>query len=311
MDDLNDLSFFVAVVHNNGFSAAARATGVEKTRLSRRVAALERRVGVRLLQRSTRTLALTEAGARFYAGCVTTVESAQATYESLAELRREPSGTVRLCCPVVMAQSYLAPLLPGYLAGHPKVNVLIEASDRTVNLIEERFDLALRVRPQQDNEAGLVAKSLGIAKRILVAAPRYLAAHPALASPDGLSSMDVMCQFAEQQDGLAHWVLSNVEGRVVKVKLKPRLVTTDLRLQHEAALHGIGVALLPEPIVAAAVRAGALQHVLADWSAPQHLIRLVYPTPRGMLPSVRSLIEYLSVHLPIRIQESGSRAVQT
>jgi DNA-binding transcriptional LysR family regulator len=146
VDDFNDLIYFASVVEHHGFSAAARATGVEKTRLSRRVAALEQRLGVRLMQRSTRSLALTEAGQRFYEHCVDAVEGARVAYESVADLRREPAGTVRMSCAQVMAQNYLAPILPGFLAQHPRVDLVLDATDREVNLIDERVDLVLRSR---------------------------------------------------------------------------------------------------------------------------------------------------------------------
>src|ERR1700747_936736 len=119
MEDLNDIYFFASVVQYGGFSAAARTIGVEKTRLSRRVAALEKRLGVRLLQRTTRALALTEAGRRFFDRCIATVEGAQAAYDSVAELRREPAGVVRLSCPVLLTQKCLAHGLPGYIAADP------------------------------------------------------------------------------------------------------------------------------------------------------------------------------------------------
>jgi DNA-binding transcriptional LysR family regulator len=155
MEDLNDIYFFASVVQFGGFSAAARKIGVEKTRLSRRIAFLEKRLGVRLLQRTTRALALTEAGQRFFERCVATVEGAQAAYDSVAELRREPAGLVRLSSPVLLTQRCLAHALPGYMTLHPKVSVFVEPTDRTVNVIEERFDIAIRAKPEiEDGRAG-------------------------------------------------------------------------------------------------------------------------------------------------------------
>lgn len=303
MDDLNDLFYFAAVVQHRGFSAAARAIGVEKTRLSRRVAELERRLGVTLLRRTTRTVVLTEAGARFYAHCVATVEGARSAYESMAELQREPAGMVRMTCPQVMAQTYLAPLLPAYLAAHPKVKLELDATDRSMNLIEDRFDLALRARPQVEDSAGLVARQLGSARRVLVASPLLLDSIGRPDSPQDLAAFDTISRPVEAQDGRARWVLSDADGRDEVVSHTPRMMSDDLRLQVEAAVHGIGVALLPEPIVAASVRNGALARMLPEWAAAPHLIFLLYPKPRGMLPSVRSLIDYLTIHLPASIQE--------
>jgi len=301
MDDFNDLFFFTAVVRYNGFSAAARATGIEKTRLSRRVAELERRVGARLLQRSTRKLALTDAGEQFFARCSAAVEGAQAAYDSLARLQTEPSGIVRLSCPVVLAQSYLAPILPAFLEAHPKVRVVIEATNSTTDLIEERFDLALRARAQLEDEAALVTRSLGAVARILVASPQFLARHGRPGDPGHLREFATVSRASDLVGGAALWKLSSADGRSGTVETSPRLATDDFRVQLEAATFGAGVALLPEIIASGALRAGTLERVLSDWSAPGQLIQLVYLPPRGMLPSVRSLIDYLTANLPATI----------
>src|SRR6201993_453744 len=174
MEDLNDIYFFASVAQYGGFSAAARRIGIEKTRLSRRIAALEKRLGVRLLQRTTRSLAMTEAGLRFFERCIATVEGAQAAYDSVAELRREPAGLVRLSSPVLLTQKCLAHALPGYMTAHPKVSVFVEATDRTVHVIEERFDIAIRAKPVIEDVAGLVAKTLGHSQRVLVGSPAFL-----------------------------------------------------------------------------------------------------------------------------------------
>lgn len=303
VDDFNDLLYFVSVVEHHGFSAAARATGVEKTRLSRRVAALEQRLGARLLQRSTRRIALTEAGQRFYEHCVAAVEGARVAYESIADLRREPAGMVRMSCAQMMAQSYLAPILPGFLAQHPKVDLILDATDREVNLIEERIDLVLRARREIEDTPGLVAKPLGSARRILVASPAYLERIDQPDRPQALSACDTLARPVELFEGKVRWELNGPGAEVVVVPLAPRLVANDMRLLLEAAVHGVGISLLPVPIVAAAIRSGLLTQVLPDWTTTSHRIYLLYPSPRGMLPSVRSLIDYLLVHLPASIQE--------
>lgn len=308
MDNLNDLVYFASVVEHHGFSAAARATGIEKTRLSRRITALEKRLGVRLLNRSTRSLALTEAGQRFYDHCRAAVEAARVTYESIEELRREPSGTVRMSCAQVMAQSYLAPILPGFLAQHPKVNLILDATDREVNLIDERVDLVLRARREIEDSAGLVARPLADARRILVASPAYLGTVDPLNVPGALSGCAILGRTLELFEGQMRWELNGPEAENLVVKFPPRLVADDLRLLFEAAIHGIGIALLPEPIVAAAIKTRLLTQVLPDWTATTHRIYLLYPSPRGMLPSVRSLIDYLLAHLPASIQERSAEA---
>ncbi|KDB08170.1 transcriptional regulator, LysR family [Burkholderia sp. lig30] len=309
MENLNDLAYFVAVVRHGGFSAATRATGIEKTRLSRRIAALEGQLGVRLLQRNTRHIALTEAGERFFAQAQALVEGAQNAFDSVADLRKEPAGTVRLSCPQVMAQSYLAPILPGYLALYPKVRLELDTGDRQVDPLKDRFDLSLRANVNIEDIAGLVARELGKARRVLVASPAFLNSIGRPETPQALASMDTFSRLSDIHDGQARWLLSDSTGREAEVRHFPRLSSDDLRMQLEAAIHGIGVALLPEPIVSASVRSGALEVVLPQWSAAIHVVHLLYPPPRGMLPSVRSLIDYLSVYLPASIQERSVEIV--
>jgi len=213
MEDLNDIFFFASVVQYRGFSAAARTIGVEKTRLSRRIAALEKRLGVRLLQRTTRALALTDAGQRFFERCVATVEGAQAAYDSVAELRREPAGLVRLSSPVLLTQRCLAHALPGYMTVHPKISVYVEATDRTVNVIEERFDIAIRAKPVIEDVAGLVAKTLGNSQRVMVASHAFLdhRGHPE--KPADLPKFDTVASTDDIFDGGARWNLTNVDNR--------------------------------------------------------------------------------------------------
>ncbi|KXX65673.1 LysR substrate-binding domain-containing protein [Marichromatium gracile] len=302
MDDFNDLVYFTSVVEHHGFSAAARATGVEKTRLSRRIAALESRLGVRLLHRSTRRIALTEAGERFYAHCRAAVEGARTAYESVADLRREPAGTVRLTAPQVMAESYLAPILPSYLAAHPKVDLIVESNDRELSLLEERFDLALRPRVRIEETLDMVAQPLGTARRVLVASPDYLARHGHPEGPEALSGYETLCQPEEAVDGQMRWQLHGPDGATVTLQLTPRFVTNDMRLLQRVVCRGFGVAMLPEPVVAPALRRGALAQILPQWTGSMHRIYLLYHSPRGMLPSVRSLIDYLLKHLPERFE---------
>ncbi|KQZ35020.1 LysR family transcriptional regulator [Massilia sp. NEAU-DD11] len=298
MHDLNDLAYFVAVVTHGGFSAAARATGLEKTRLSRRIAALEQQLGVRLLQRNTRSIALTAAGERFFGQAEVLVEGARGAFESVAALRATPAGIVRLSCPQVMAQTMLLPILPGFLARYPKVKLELDANDRHVDLLNERFDLALRARAGIEDSAGLVAKELGTVRQVLVASPALLKRAGRPHTPRDLAERDTFARPSEVHDGKARWALEDADGTAASVEHDPRLVTNDLRMQVEAAEQGIGIALLPEPIVARSVAAGALEIVLPGWSGAYHVVHLLYPSPRGMLPSVRSLIDYLSAELP-------------
>jgi DNA-binding transcriptional LysR family regulator len=303
MEDLNDIYFFASVVQYRGFSAAARKIGVEKTRLSRRIAALEKRLGVRLLQRTTRSLAVTEAGQRFFERCAAAVEGAQAAYDSVAELRREPAGLVRLSSPVLLTQRCLAHALPAYMQAHPKVSVYVEATDRTVNVIEERFDIAIRAKPAIEDVAGLVAKTLGNSRRVMVASPAFLNHYGRPENPAALPNFNTVASADDVFDGGARWQLTNPVNRTQYIELKPRLVTSDLRVRLQAAIRGIGIALLPEQVISAPLKEGMVERVLPEWSGAHNILHLVYPTPRGMLPSVRSLINYLLIHVSAWLRE--------
>src|SRR5580658_4109465 len=236
MEDLNDIYFFASVVQYGGFSAAARIIGVEKTRLSRRVAALEKRLGVRLLQRTTRALALTEAGQRFFERCVATVEGAQAAYDSVAELRREPAGLVRLCSPVLLTQRCLAHALPAYMTAHPKVSIFVEPTDRNVNVIEERFDIAIRAKPVIEDVAGLVAKTLGRSQRAMVVSRAFLEQYGRPEDPLDLPKFHTVASTDDIFDGGARWELASRDEHAAHVELKPRLVSSDLRVRLQAAV---------------------------------------------------------------------------
>src|ERR1700733_3406700 len=224
MEDLNDIYFFASVVQYGGFSAAARTIGIEKTRLSRRIAALEKRLGGRLLQRPTRALAVTEAGQWFFERCVATVEGAQAAYDSVAELRREPAGLVRLSSPVLLTQRCLAPALPDYMGVNPKVSVFVEATDRTVNVIEERFDIAIRAKPVIEDVAGLVAKTLGKSQRVLVVSSAFLDRYGCPRDPAELPKFNTAASSDDIIDGGARWTLTSLDNRIPHVELTPKLV---------------------------------------------------------------------------------------
>lgn len=183
MQDLNDLFYFSQVVDQGGFSAAARVLDIPKSRLSRRISQLEERLGVRLLQRTTRRLRLTTAGERYLHYCREMTASARAAEEAMRQLQTQPSGPVVVSCPISIAQQLLAPLLPEFMDTWPEVSIQMLATNRRVDLINEGVDLALRVRTRLDTDAELVVRQLGAASGTLVASPAYLQRHGAPDSP--------------------------------------------------------------------------------------------------------------------------------
>jgi len=295
--NLNDFTYFAAVAQHGGFTAAARAIGVDKARLSRSVAMLEDTLGVRLINRSTRSVSLTDAGQRFYQGCQTVLGSARAAFESVAELQKEPAGIVRLGCSVVAAQNYIAPILPLYLADHPKVTVIVEHGDRWINPLDSDLDLALTTRVEDLPGSSLVAREIGRVRRILVAGAGLAQTTAALTHPDDLAGIALIARADDMYDGEVRWQLTPDDRPACRITGAPRLVTNDLNIQLSAAIAGIGLALLPETSAAPALADGRLHHVLPDWSTPEYSLHLVYPLPRGILPSVRSFIDFLSANL--------------
>jgi DNA-binding transcriptional LysR family regulator len=189
------------------------------------------------------------------------------------------------------------------MTAHPKVSVFVEATDRTVNVIEERFDIAIRAKSAIEDVAGLVAKTLGNSQRVLVVSPAFLERYGRPENPAELPKFDTVASTDDVFDGGARWNLTNLDSRTQHIELKPRLVTSDLRVRLQAAIRGIGIALLPEQVVATPLKEGLVERVLSEWSGAKNILHLVYPTPRGMLPSVRSLIDYLLVQVPAWLQE--------
>lgn len=292
MPDLNDLYFFAAVVEHGGFSAASRAINVPKSRLSKRVGQLEDGLGVRLLQRTTRKFAVTEAGERFYRRCRAMLAEARAAAEDAIALGGEPRGLVRLSCPVLLTQTLLAPLLPAFLAQHPQVRLQVLSSNRRIDLIGEGFDVAIRVRDKLDSDAELVARSFGAKRVVLVASPAFLAAHGEPRVPQDLSALPVLSHF--EQQGEQTWELYDGACNKTRVVVRPRLVTGEFRVLIEAAVQGAGIAWVPESACVEELRSGRLRTVLPDWGLPQGILHFVYPSRRGMLPAVRALVDFLA-----------------
>jgi len=296
MQDLNDLYFYAAVVEHGGFSAAGRALGIPKSRLSKRIAQLEERLGVRLLQRTTRRFAVTEVGERFYAHCRAMLEEARAAQEAVDELRAEPRGVVRLSCPVALAQTVLAHVLPEFMEQYPKVQVRVLASNRRVDVVGEGIDVAIRVRNRLDTDANLVVRTFGQSRVLAVASPALLDRLGRPQTPAELSRLPALT--SQEHEGAQVWELIDAQGARVPVEMGARLIAGEFAVLLEAARRGMGVTLLPEFVCAPAITAGELEVVLPDWSVPDGTMHFVYPSRRGMLPGVRALVDFLAERLP-------------
>ncbi|MBY4594969.1 LysR family transcriptional regulator [bacterium BD-1] len=300
--DLNDLQFYAMVVEHGGFAAAERALGVPKSRLSRRIAQLESDLGVRLLQRSTRKFAVTDVGQSVYRHAQTMLAEAQAAREAVDRVSAAPRGVIKVSCPVALAQELLAPLLPEFMKKHPQVRIQLHVSNRRVDVIQEGFDVALRVRSQLTDDGEMVARSFGQLRELLVASPKYLDRTGRPATPADLAGHTTLSM--SEDDSRQRWTLHGPDGHVQKVDLTPALMAQDFPLLLAAARDGLGVVLLPELSCAEAIRKGELEVVLPEWNLPQGICHAIYPSRRGLLPAVRVFIDFLADRLPALIQDS-------
>jgi DNA-binding transcriptional LysR family regulator len=296
MQDLNDLFYFAKVVECGGFMAAGRKLGLPKSRLSRRVAELEARLGVRLLQRTTRKLALTEVGANYYEHCRAMLAEAEAAEEAILRATAEPRGLVRVTCPEQIAKSLLGPILPRFLAANPQVRVWLDATGRRVDLIEEGVDVALRVRPVIEESASLVARRLGVGRLFLVASPTLLAGHGVPKTPAELARYPLLTM--SRPDGRGLVALLDSEGHEYSVWVDaPRLMTDDLVVLAQAAVAGLGVAALPVLVCQEALEEGRLVQLLPEYQIPGGILHVVFPSRRHLVPAVRSFIDFLVADL--------------
>jgi DNA-binding transcriptional LysR family regulator len=291
--DLNDIQFFAAVVQHRGFSAGARALGLPKSRVSRRVAMLEERLGVRLLDRTTRGVKLTEVGQQVFEHARAVVIEAEAAEEAALRMQAEPRGLVRMSCPLGL-QNAIATGLPGFLAAHPRLRLQCIVTNRRVDLIHEGIDVAIRVRERLDTDAELQMKRIGVSKRFLVASPTFLARMGEPSTPDELTHLPTL---HPDPEGPSVWRLATESGNTTTVAIEPVLATGSLDILIASARQGIGVALAPAVNCKEALASGALVRVLPDWTGVDGILHLVFVSRRGMLPGVRAVIDFIAAAL--------------
>ncbi|MGF6258629.1 LysR family transcriptional regulator [Ensifer sp. LBL] len=291
MQDLNDLKLFVDVVEQNGFAAAARKLNMPRSRLSRRIGLLEERLGVRLVQRSTRHFVITEIGREYYRHCVAMLVEAEAAQEMIDRTRSEPQGVVHVSCPSSVVYFQVGEMIARFMAECPKVEVVLESTNRRVDVLREGIDVAIRVRFPPLEESDLVVKRFAESKQRLVASPRLLAG---MANPPAPADLGGLPSLAWNPDRQSHdWRLDGPDGATAIVRHRPRLVTEDMVALRLAALNGVGICQLPTMVVRQDLKDGTLVDVLPDWAPKAGIIHAAFPSRRGLLPSVRALLDFL------------------
>lgn len=309
MQDLNDLYYFVQVVEHGGFAPAARALGLQKSRLSRRIALLEGRLGVRLLQRSSRRFSVTEVGQEYYRRCLAMLAEAESAQAVIDNARSTPQGLIRMACAPGLLAYRFGEAIAHFLAAHPKVEMQLKAINRQVDPIGEGFDVAVRSGLPATEPATLMTRKLGEVSQCLVAAPALMDGQPPPDTPADLArfpSLDFSPLDPEHPQGRHEWRVERGDGAVASVPHRPRLITDDLFALHAAALAAIGVAQLPSLVVEADLKTGKLVELLPAWRLKNDAVHAVFPSRRGLLPSIRALLDSLAAEC--RPYREGTRA---
>lgn len=289
LDLLAGMVVFARVVDAGGISAAARVMGLSKSAVSKQLSALEDRLGARLLQRTTRRMSLTEAGAGFLEHCRRVVAEAEAAESAIGALQGEPRGTLRVNAPMTFGIMHLAAIIPDFMARHPQLGVDMVLNDRMVDLLDEGFDVAVRIGKLADSS--LVARKLAPARRVMVAAPSYLdrrgrpAALAELAQHDVLSYSYVPAAEEWRFDG---------PGGEESVRVTSRLRANNGDILLAACLAGSGIAALPTFISGPSLRAGSLVRVLPHLERTDFAIHAVWPTARHLSAKVRAFVDFLA-----------------
>ncbi|SHH30673.1 LysR family transcriptional regulator [Ferrimonas marina] len=291
--DLNDALLFAKVAELKGISAAARALGLPKSRLSRRIAALEQSLQVRLLERTTRSVALTDAGRQFYQHCRRIQEESELAQASLEQLKGEPRGRLTISASVALGQHLLAPHLGEFMARYPAIEVVLRLDNRRVDLVQEGIDLAVRVGALEDSS--LICRQLASAKARLYAAPSYLAQHGTPEQPEALSEHRQLVMTDASQAG--QWPLQQGAQRQV-IELNPVLRCNDITSLVTLAQSGTGIVALPDYLVRTQREAGTLVSVLPGWSLPSFPIHLLFPSHLGLTHKARLWCDFVAERLP-------------
>ncbi len=293
MEMLREMAIFAQVVDSGGFSAAARRLDLTTSAVSRHVSRLETHLGGRLLQRTTRSVALTELGQQVHAACARMLSTAREIHTLAGSYSARPNGIIRVTAPIVFGQIWLAPKLPGFMDAYPEVEVRLTLVDRTVDLIEEGADVAIRIA--RELAPGVAARPLCAMRYVLVASPDYLAAHPAPQSPDELR--EHRCTHLGYAPFGGSWTLRRGDAKVT-VSVPARLTINNSAAILAMVEAGGGIGLVPDFTAREALDAQRVRQVLPDWELCEPYagaVHAVYMPGRHLALKVRAFIDYLVV----------------
>ena len=291
MDRLTAIKVFVNVVETGSFSAASDRLDISRAAASKYVSQLESQLGGRLLNRTTRHVSLTESGRLYFERCREILHNLEEADGAVTGLAQEPRGTLRISVPTNFASMHLVPLVAKFMQDFPEVKVDMVCSDRHVDLVDEGFDLAVRITNMGDSD--LIARRLTRCRHVIVAAPEYLADRPALKTPGDLKQHD--CLLYAYTAGSA-WPFAK-DGKDYSVKVSSVFKSNNPDVLIEAAVAGMGVAMLPTFLASDAIRRGELQMVLEDYDTMEVQIYAVYASRQFLPAKIRVFIDYLTEHI--------------
>ena len=290
MSDLNEALMFVTVVERGSFTAAARVLGVPKATLSRKVQALEDRLGARLLKRTTRRLGLTESGQVYYEHCARVPRVLEDAEAAVIQLSGTPRGWLRVTAPYTLGAQIIVPLVPEFMARYPDVRIDMHLSNEVVDLVASDLDLALRVGSLADSS--LVARQLGKYSTHVFASPDYLARYGEPLLPADVVHHRALALSTHRHHGRFTWTLSD-GTRSEELSIAPVLVMNEPSALRNAALAGLGLTMLPDRLALPHEQDGTLLRLLTVWAGPVAELNAVFPRDRVLPPKVRAFIDFL------------------
>jgi DNA-binding transcriptional LysR family regulator len=307
LNDLNDLYYFAKIVEHRSLSAAGTVLGVAKSVLSQHLAKLEAELGVRLIQRSTRRLQITEIGQRYYESCRAVVAEFENAKKVIEDARGVPRGRVRVSCAINFSQAFVARAIVGFLVEYPDIEVTLDLSNRDIDVLADGYDLALRVGSSVKS-SNLIVRSLTVTRHWLLASPALIARCGEPQHPDDLRAFPSVGGTFPVEHGARHlWLLTGPKGQKRTIAHRPRLVSEDVYALKEAVLAGCGVGDLPPSLCEDEIAAGQLIRLIQKWQLPEVSIYAMYPSRQGLPLTVRMLVDHLMQNLERFLGRSDER----
>lgn len=291
MNDFNEMAIFAVVVGTGSFTRAAEKLKLPKSTISRKISQLESRVGVRLINRTTRNLKATEVGKLYYEHCVRMVEQAEEADRVVHDMQSEPSGLLRISTPLSFGTPFMMANIKSFLEKYPKVDIEVVSDNKMVDMLEQEIDIAMRVGPLTDSS--LVTRNFGTARMALCASPEYVARH----------GMPTTLEDLQRHRCISHpattWQFRSAEG-IKEVKVDPRMISNDLDMVRKMILNGFGIGAAPQILVSEDVKAGRLIHLLPNTPFVERTFYLVYPSRREPPSKVVAFIDHIiTASLPV------------